>query len=346
MSKCENLIERYNALVEGGLPKLPNGLLLKVSKAIRAHYLGLVLGRVDKLRNKLVTFKKVFEDSIQDTTGNKASIYGMLHRIDALITLADSYMSPYTKIAKRVKNTTKLHRLKITKKDMLPYIVDKGFDILLHASKANVQNSVQGMVFQSKGSTSIGIEELTVGVQLGAASRLLDKLTDLTDDKQIKKEGFSSYFGKMKGYFWDLKTFRNTVNHHAEEIQAVVKHELLHVIQSTTKQGYSHKDYKDIGYKNYHTNDWGTYATSPKEYKAWLSSMVDNFFISYPSTVLKHLKDRKKGQDNTEALIKQYVGSTWFKSFKNTKKKNTAIRDFITALKKDRRYKPFKRWEQ
>ncbi len=343
--RCKNLIERYDKLLEGGLPKLPNGLLIKVSKAIRSHYLGLVLGRVEKLHNKLLSFKKVFESSISDSS-NKAAIYNVLHRIDVIIKIVESYSKPYSKIARRVKNTTKLYRLKITKKDMLPYIIEDSFDILLHASKANTKNTVQGMVYKSKGGTSTGLEELTVGVQLGAASRLLDKLLELVDDKQIKKQGFSSYIGKMKGYFWDLKTFRNTVNHHADEIQAVVKHELIHVIQNATEQGYSHKDYKNIGHKPYTSDNWGEYATSPREYKAWLSSMVDTFFINYPQSVLKHLKDRDKGQDNTEALIKQYIGSSWFKAFKDAKKKKVAIRDFITALKKDRRYKPFKQYEQ
>jgi hypothetical protein len=312
-------------LNEGGLVKIPDKLLAKISTEAKAVMMGQVLYSVE---SNITQYENISKNLDKENPNYKT--------IENIVNMLKKYAQTYSKF-KAKKSNVRGKKITITQEDMKPYEIEDNFTILLTTS-SNI--NVGGGVTVDNANEVKFRDELPLTVGLGSLINVLKVLNEAAKNASSifmvarKGEVFDEYMQRrLNSIFPPFKEFQKKIQDAMESsMNYVLKHELVHVIQQQTSQGFDSKAFrKEGGYKamkSQHT--YGEYSTGALEVKAYLESQVNDFFRSVKKT---------QGKIDYNEKIKSFVKNiNWFRHFKDEKQRKTVIRDFTLAVKRDRRY--------
>lgn len=320
-----NLAQKLLMLHEGGLVKLPTGLQVKVTGGAKTIVMGQVLSAVNQVISKFSVLLKNLDKKHQNYKD-----------IQNIIKMLERYVKTY-KMYKPRKSNVRNKKIVIEPKDMLPYKVDNPFTILL-TTNTSYRGGTKGHIKTNKGQTDfhdeipLGINFSSIGGTIDVFKSVANNATNLALMMKDNKPLSDNSMKTLSVTFPEFKTFVKDIQKELSDAISILRHELTHVIQIQTGQGYNHKDFnKEGGYiqlKGKSQGAFDRYSVGSKEIKAYLVNQVDRFY-----------NNGLKGKTYSEAIAKFVDDTLWFKAFKDSEKRKAVIRDFVLAVEKDRRYR-------
>lgn len=316
-----NLSEQY--MSEGGLVKIPNNLKKLVIGGAKTVVMGQVIASIESVIKQYT--------SLLNAMDSKHENY---NDIEKIVNTLKKYVSSFN--LKSRKSNIRKKKILISSDDMKPYDVDD-FTILLTTS-TNSKKITAGSIKTDIGNNGFH-KEIPLEVNFSSIAGTIDLFKSFAskaptlhmlmrdrplDDMSLKM---------LKNVFPEFKKFTKEIRIKLQSAISILTHELTHIVQFQTGQGFNHSDLNaEGGYIEYKGNkSFDKYSVGSKEIKAYLVNQVDSFYakdftgISFNDAVKSFVSDR-----------------VWFNAFKDSKKRNKVIRDFTIAISKDRRRKRFK----
>lgn len=325
-----NLSEQLNLLHEGGLVSIPLGLQKLVTGGAKHVVMGQVIEAVN---------------SVIKQYGNVLSAMDKKHPnykdIEKIIKMLEKYVKAF-KAFKPRKSNVRNKKIHITTNDMKPYTMPVGgFDILLTTGTSS-KKGTRGHITTTKGNDGfhseipLNVNFARIGGTIDVFKSFAKNATTLHMMMRDGKPLDDMSLRMLNDIFPTFKKFTKNIRSEMADAISILRHELTHVVQFQTGQGFNHSDFnKEGGYIQYNGKAEGSfdkYSVGSKEIKAYLLNQVDDFY-----------KRDFKGMSYSDA-IKSFVSDrVWFNAFKDNKKRKTVIRDFTIATEKDRRKKGFEK---
>ena len=329
------LADKLIALHEGGKVAIPLGLRKKVVGEAKSVIMGKVLYQAkESLR--------IWKTALRYAKEDHEELGRMTRIVDTLETFIESYKGKF----KARKGNVRKRPITITPEDMKPYNMENSFNILL-TTNSDYSKGDTGKILVTKAGPWKPMEDVEFVINYSSIGGTLDVLKVLDRmmlgiGRRVEQGGnFSDpQIEALDTFLPQIKQFRANIRNEIEKAQGTLEHEMVHVIQQQTQQGFKHKDLrKEGGYTSLrgkvNQKKFDAYSIGAIEVKAYLVTFTDTF-----------METKWKADYPFNDAVKEYVAKqAWFQAFKkqDPKRFKQVVRDFTLVLKKDRRFRKFKK---
>jgi len=345
MNKSQELIQ----LVEGGLVKVPNALRKKIQTIVKSAFVGYLFDTQKSILKTLDTtieYDKTTKDNVKYAKELKKEFEEFMKRVNRQAELNQKYVKTFGK-----KSTIKV---KLEPDDFKPYTLREPYQdgFVLPVKVSMNSRKSPDLKKGTHGSISYKYNRKTNEINRESIAFTVD-ISQLADIVTQFKKGLGWLVSlphrdinakqqeSMKGLFNVLK---KSYESNLSSMISTSTHELTHLIQAMTGVGMKGEffDQQKLANKKKGSRTYGTdYYASEVEYKPQLSSAVNSFY-----DIVRDLSSEYPAKDVFRAALDTFVESSKFlnsiKAKHGDKAKQKAVRDLVTAIQKDRRYKSMK----